>query len=57
MGLVAQATGQSSFHLLQVGMNAFSFDKADIDITFLKDGERMIFAQKGITIIFSKEKA
>ncbi|RRQ45075.1 M1 family metallopeptidase [Chryseobacterium sp. SC28] len=53
--LYAQATGQAEFALQYEGNNKFTFEQADIAITFSADKKSIDFSQGGRSFKFTKE--
>lgn len=53
--LYGQATGQPEFPLEYLGESKFSFEQADVSITFSKDKKSIDFSQGGKAFKFNKE--
>ena len=53
--LYGQATGQPEFPLEYLGESKFSFEQADVSITFSKDKKSIDFSQGGKSFKFNKE--
>ncbi|MEL6535154.1 MAG: serine hydrolase domain-containing protein [Bacteroidota bacterium] len=56
-GLMAQATGQSSFPLEPTGEHAFAFDMAGITMEFTPESGGMVITQGGSPANFKREEA